>query len=75
MNSQDKPTDEDKMIRKLTEHKNLIGWMLGIFLKENIQSERTYKNDPKGDIYYPNEKDTEKVKEIVRDLNKKYNKE
>ncbi len=74
MNDQEKITDEDKMIQKLTEHKNLIGWMITLFQKENIQSERTYKNDPKGDIYYPDDKDTEKVKEIVRDLNKKFNK-
>ena len=74
MSDHERITDEDKMIQKLTAHKSLISWVLDLFHKDNISSERTYKNDPRGDIYYPNDKDTTKVKEIVRDLNKKFNK-
>ncbi len=73
MNSQNKPTDEDKMIQKLTLHKKMIGWILNLLGKEKIESERTYGNDSKGDIYYPSENDTEKIQKLVRDLNQKYN--
>ena len=73
MDTQNKPTDEDKMIQKLTIHKKMIGWVLGLLEKEEIESERTYGNDAQGDIYYPSEEDTETIQKIVRELNQKYN--
>ncbi|MBP9887238.1 MAG: hypothetical protein KBF93_13130 [Leptospiraceae bacterium] len=73
MDNPNQPTDEDKMIQKLTLHKKMIGWILNLLGKENIESERTYGNDAKGDIYYPSENDTEKMQKLVRELNQKYN--
>ena len=61
------------MIQKLTLHKKMIGWILNLLGKENIESKRTYGNDAKGDIYYPSENDTEKMQKLVRELNQKYN--
>lgn len=72
MSSEDKTPDEDKIIRKLTVHKNLIGWLIALFKNEKIEMERTYGNDTRGDIFYPDEKDTEKIQKIVRDLNQKF---
>lgn len=66
-------TDEDKMIHKLKVHKNLVSWILGFLQREQIPSERTKGNNPNGDIFYYNEEDDEKVRKVVKDLNKKYN--
>lgn len=74
MTEQDKQTDEDKMIHKLSLHKKMISWILNIFSTENIESERTYGNDSNGDIFYSSENDTEKIQRLVRELNNKYNK-
>lgn len=73
MDPKEKQLDEDKIIRKLTIHKNLIGWIIALFKNENIEMERTYGNDSRGDIFYPEERDTEKIQKIVRELNQKYN--
>lgn len=64
-------TDEDKMIERLTIHKNLIGWVIEQLEAEEIKCERTIGNDPKGDILYFNPEDERRVKEIVREINQK----
>ena len=73
MESRNKKTDEDKMIHKLTIHKKMISWVLDLLEKEEVESERTYGNEVKGDIYYPSEDDTKTIHKLVRDLNQKYN--
>lgn len=43
-------TDEDKMIYKLTVHRNFIGWVIDKLKEEGILAERTTGNNSKGDI-------------------------
>ena len=62
-------SDEDKMIRKLTMHRNLVSWVLALLKKNDIPSERTFGNDTRGDIQYFDEDDSGKVKDIVSRLN------
>ncbi|MCB1155987.1 MAG: hypothetical protein H7A25_12915 [Leptospiraceae bacterium] len=65
-------TDEDKMIKHYKDHKNIVTWFLEKLKKAKIKAERTVGNDPKGDILYYNEKDTEKVQKLARELKDKY---
>jgi len=66
-------TDEDKMIYKLTVHRNFIGWIIDQLKEEGISAERTTGNDPKGDILIIQPDDAPRVKEIVRKMQNKYN--
>lgn len=66
-------TDEDKMIERLTVHKNLIGWVIEQLEAEGIKCQRTTGNDSRGDILYFNPEDEPKVKEIVQKINKNHN--
>lgn len=66
-------TDEDKMIERLTIHKNFIGWVIKQLQAEGIGCKRTTGNDSGGDILYFNPEDKQKVQEIVRKINKDYN--
>jgi hypothetical protein len=43
-------TDEDKIIERLTIHKNLIGWLIKQLEAEGISCKRTTGNDKNGDI-------------------------
>ena len=63
-------TDEDKMIERLTIHKNMIGWLIKKLKAEGIECQRTTGNDPNGDILLINPKDVPRVKEIVRQIKK-----
>jgi hypothetical protein len=66
-------TDEDKMIYKLTVHRNLIGWFIKKCAEQGIQCERTTGNDPNGDIVICNSEDEPRVKELIRAHQKQYN--
>lgn len=65
--------DEDKMIYKLTVHRDFIGWVINQLKEEGISAQRTTGNDRKGDILLINEADVPRVQEIIRQINKKYN--
>ncbi len=66
-------TDEDKMIYKLTVHRDFIGWVINELKKAGISAKRTTGNDPKGDILLVKPDDAPQVKEIVRKIQNKYN--
>lgn len=66
-------TDEDKMIYQLTVHRDFIGWVIDKLKEEGISAKRTTGNDRNGDILIINTEDVPRVKEIVRNIHKKYN--
>lgn len=66
-------TDEDKMIERLTIHKNLIGWVIKKLQEEGIEAQRTTGNDSSGDILVVNSNDAPRVKKIVRQIQQQYN--
>ena len=43
-------TDEDKMIYKLTVHRDFIGWVIDKLKEEGISAKRTTGGDRNGDI-------------------------
>ncbi|MCB1194328.1 MAG: hypothetical protein KDK90_28095 [Leptospiraceae bacterium] len=63
-------TDEDKLMKRLKVHRDVIGKIIKILQKEGIKCERTYDNDSSGDILYYDAKYDKRVKEIVREWNK-----
>ncbi len=66
-------TDEDEMIYHLEVHKNLIGWIMDKLQEAGIPCERTKGRDSNGDILYYRAEDESRVKQIVREINAKYN--
>jgi transcription initiation factor IIE alpha subunit len=66
-------TDEDEMIYHLQVHKNLIGWTMDKLKEAGIPCERTKGRDANGDILYYRAEDELRVKQIVREINAKYN--
>ncbi|MEG4853419.1 hypothetical protein QUB10_21340 [Microcoleus sp. B5-D4] len=66
-------TDEDQQISRLEVHRDLIGWVIQELERANIYSQRTIGNDPKGDILIINPEDAPKVKEIIADIQRKFN--
>ena len=66
-------TDEDRKIYQLTVHRDLIGWVIRKLEEAGIACERTMGDDPNGDILYYRTEDEEKVKMIVRQIQKRYN--
>lgn len=66
---QDYPTDEDRMIKRLEIHRDLIGNVIKKLEDAGIESRRTTGNDSSGDILIVNESDVPKVQEIVRNMN------
>ncbi|MBF2027337.1 MAG: hypothetical protein IGS48_11290 [Oscillatoriales cyanobacterium C42_A2020_001] len=73
MANQEWETDEDKMIHHYQIHRDLIGWLIGILEKEGVSCQRTIGNDANGDIFYPNLEDEPRVKQIIREINIRYN--
>lgn len=65
--------DEDKMIYKLKVYRDFIGWVINKLKEEGISAQRTIENDRKGDILLINPDDAPRVKEIIRQIQKKYN--
>ncbi|AFZ27837.1 hypothetical protein Cylst_5853 [Cylindrospermum stagnale PCC 7417] len=66
-------TDEDEMIHHLESHRNFIGWVIDKLRAEKITCDRTKGRDANGDIIYYRAEDEARVKQIVRDINAKYN--
>jgi len=66
-------TDEDRMISRLKAHRDLITWVIEQLRAEGIACDRTTGNDPHGDILYYRAEDESRVKEIVRQINAKWN--
>jgi predicted transcriptional regulator len=68
MVEREEQTDEDKMIKHLEDHRDLITWVVKKLGAEGIPCQRTTGNDPGGDIFYYNPEDEPRVKEIVRKI-------
>ena len=68
-----KMSDEDRQIERLLVHKNLIGWLIAELEKQGIEAKRTTNNSPKGDILIVDKEDAVRVREILRNLNEKFN--
>jgi len=66
-------TDEDELIYHLEAHKNLIGWVMDKLQAAGIPCEGTRGRKPNGDILYYRAEDEARVKEIVREINARYN--
>ncbi len=66
-------TDEDRMIHTAEVHRDLIGWVIKKLNDEGIPCKRTTGNDRKGDILLINPDDAPRVKEIIRQIQNKYN--
>ncbi|MBD1908155.1 hypothetical protein NDI37_15010 [Funiculus sociatus GB2-A5] len=66
-------TDEDRMIYQLQVHKKFISWVIEKLNAEGISCRRTTGNDPKGDILVIEKKDVPRVKQIVREIQNRYN--
>lgn len=57
-------TDEDKMIKKLEEHRDTKKLVVEIGMLNDIDVVETEGNDPKGDFFYPLDKEDELIKAI-----------
>lgn len=73
MTNEEWETDEDKMIHHLQVHRDLISWTINTFRQEGISCERTIGNDSNGDILYHNLEDEPRIKQIIREINARYN--
>jgi len=73
MTSTDGETDEDRQIARLKIHRDLIGWIIKELKKEGIQAERTSGGNPNGDILIVNPDNAPRVKEILRQIQKRFN--
>jgi transcription initiation factor IIE alpha subunit len=73
MTNREWETDEDRMMHQLHVHKNFIGWVIDRLEEEGISCSRTTGDDRKGDILVINERDVPRVKEIIRQIQNKYN--
>ncbi|MBE9116902.1 hypothetical protein IQ249_13425 [Lusitaniella coriacea LEGE 07157] len=66
-------TDEDRMIARLLAHRDVITWVIKRLKSEGISCERTTGNNSSGDILYYKTEDEPRVKEVIREINFKYN--
>lgn len=69
-----KDTDESKKIIRLLVYQDGIGWFIETAKKEGILLERTYGDDPNGDIFCPDPEKIETLKDLARKLKEKYSK-
>lgn len=72
--SQKKITDEDKMIKRLEDHRDVVGFVVDTLQKNGIDAQRTYDNFPGGDVIVMDEDREEDVKDVLRKLDQKVNK-
>lgn len=69
-------TDEDKMIKKLAEHRDAIKLVVEIAKLHNIKVNPTTDNDPRGDFEYPRDKKYDLINALDKYIGKyKYTKE
>ncbi len=67
------PLDEDRQIRRLEIHRDIIGKIIQELAKEGIEATRTTGNSTKGDILIIREEHVPKAKQILRNLNNAFN--
>jgi hypothetical protein len=67
-------TDESKKRDKLILHEHGIGWFMDKAKDAGIGIERTYGDDPDGDIYCPDPANMNTLKALTRKLKQKYSK-
>lgn len=69
-------TDEDKMIKKLEEHRDTIKLVVEIARLNDIEITPSVNNDSRGDFEYPLDKKEELIKALDKYIGKyKYTKE
>ena len=73
MPKKDFETDEDMMIYHYEVHRDMIKWVIEQMAKEGIPCERTKGSSPKGDILIIKPEDASRVKDIIRQIQSKYN--
>ena len=66
-------TGEDRMIYRLTVHKNMITWLLSKLETEGITARRTMGNDSHGDIELLNPSDVLRVQQLIREIQAEQN--
>ena len=73
MTNYNENTDEDKQIARLQVHRDLIQWVIDELEKEGIEALRTSGGNSKGDILIVDENQVTRVKEILRQFRKQFN--
>ena len=63
-------TDEDKMIKKLEEHRDTIKMVVEIGKLNGIQVKPTINNNSNGDFIYPKDKEEELLKALDKYIGK-----
>ncbi|WP_426607917.1 hypothetical protein [Pantoea anthophila] len=66
-------TDEDEMIYHLKLHRDTISWLCEQLDRRGIKNRRTRGNSAEGDILLIKPEDAEAVRQMIRDLHKKFN--
>jgi hypothetical protein len=70
----ERQTDESKKMEKLILHEKGIGWFIDKAKGQGVEIERTYGDDPDGDIYCPDPANMDSLKALTRKLKQKYSK-
>lgn len=65
--------DEDRLIYRLTLHRNLVDWTIEQLANAQIAASRTYGNDRNGDILLHEISDIPQAKVIVQTIQNRYN--
>jgi hypothetical protein len=66
-------TDEDRQMDRLAVHRDCIGWLMAKLESHGIRCERTTGNSSKGDLRLCNPADVHKAREVIREMQSKYN--
>ncbi|WP_221034597.1 hypothetical protein [Pseudomonas viridiflava] len=66
-------TDEDEMIYHLLLHRDTISWLCEQLDRMGIKNTRTRGNSAEGDILLIKPEDAEVVRQMIRELHKKFN--
>ena len=66
-------TDEDEMIYHLSLHRDTISWLCEQLDRMGIKNRRTRGNSAEGDILLIKPEDAEVVRQMIRELHKKFN--
>jgi hypothetical protein len=67
------PSDEDKLIEALKEHKALKQWTMKKLRAEGIDCSETYGNDPRGDIRLSEKDKIQQAQGLLADENTRFN--
>lgn len=66
-------TDEDEMIYHLELHRDTISWLCEQLDRKGIKNKRTRGNSAEGDILLIKPEDAGVVRQMIRELHKKFN--